>query len=110
MEKASMKIDEEKVKRNFSSYLRNHVTFMSFFDKSKKLLIGKFKIEGPIVLTEGDFGNGYNYSVKSWANIEILEDNNSSLTKPKNFELVIKVDGDDVIAVKENKIYIFDKY
>lgn len=105
-----MKIDEEKVKKNFCSYLRNSITLMSFFDKSRQVLIGKFKIEGLIVLTEGDFGDGFNYSVKSWANIEVCEDDNSSLTKPMNFELVIKVEGDDVVAVKENKIYISDKY
>ena len=105
-----MKIDEEKVKRNFCTYLKNSITIMSFFDKSRKVLIGKFKIESPIVLTKGDFGDGFNYSVKSWANIEMSEDDNSSLAKPMNFELVIKVEEDEIVAVKENKIYISDKY
>ena len=105
-----MKADEKKVKRNLETYLKGHITSISFFNKAREVVVGKFKIEGPIVLTEGDYGDGFNYSVKSWANIEILTDENSSITKPMEFYLTIKVEGDDVTAIKNNRIDISDKF
>ena len=109
-EKASMKADEEKVKRNLEAYLKEHITSISFFNKAREVMVGKFKIEGPIVLTEGDYGDGFNYSVKSWANIETSIDENSSITKPMTFNLTIKVKGDDVIDIENNRINISDKF
>lgn len=105
-----MKADEEKVKRNLETYLKGHITSISFFNKAREVVVGKFKIEGPIVLTEGDYGDGFNYSVKSWANIETSTDENSSITKPMEFNLTIKVEGDDVTAIKNNRIDISDKF
>lgn len=105
-----MKADEEKVKKNFETYLKEHITSISFFDKAREVVIGKFKIEGPIAFTEGEYGGGFNCSIKSWANIETLIDENSSITKPMEFYLTIKVEGDDVTAVKNNRIDICDKF
>ena len=105
-----MKANEEKVKKNLETYLKEHITSISFFDKAREVVVGKFKIEGSIVLTEGDYGDGFNYSVKSWANIETSIDENSSITKPMTFNLTIKFKGDDVVAIENNRIYISDKF
>lgn len=105
-----MKADEEKVRNNFRTYLKESITSISFYDKSKEVVVGKFKIEGSIELTEGDYGNGFNYSVSSWANIETFGDESSSITKPMRFNLIIKVEGDNVVAIKDNRVDIAEKH
>lgn len=105
-----MKIDEEKVIKSFRDYLNNSINSLSFYRESKEVVIDKFKIEGTIALTAGDYGDEFNYYVAGCANINIFLSEGSSLMAPRNFECIIKAENDEVVCIKDNRITITDKF
>lgn len=58
-------------------------------------------------LTEGDYSDSFNYLVKGKGSIGILTEEMGCLTEQRTFQLSIKVEGDNVVAVKDNRIDMY---
>lgn len=105
-----MKTDEEKLKKNLHHFLMKSYSSLTFMKKEKEVVVTKLKVEGPIDLKEGDFGDGFNYFVSCWGNITMSISDNETMTKPMSFSLTILSEDDFVKAIKDNRIQIYDKF
>lgn len=104
-----MKPDEKVVIKNLRKLLKETPSRLSFYMGSKKVKVGKLESIQIHQLTEGDFVDS-NYQAFGTMNIEILlktEDGYEySLTEPKKFQLFIKVENDNIVSVKDDRIDI----
>ena len=105
-----MKIDEEKLKKNLRNFLMGSCSSLTFRQNGNDVIVKEIKIEAPIDLKEGVYGDGFNYSVKGFGNICVSLSNGDTLTKIMAFSLTILSDDDSIKAVQDNKVEIWDKF
>lgn len=83
---------------------------LTFFIKSHRAQIYKIEDIRLQSLIVGDYGNGYNCSVKGYANIGVVKEDSDCLTTPMNLDLIIKIEGEHVECVKDNRVNINSKF
>ena len=105
-----MNISEEELKRNLHQFLMKSYSNLTFMKNGKNVVVTKLKIEGPIDLKEGDFGDGFNYFVNCWGNITLSMSDEETMTKPMYFSFTIQSEDDSVKAIKDDKVQIYDNF
>lgn len=102
-----MKPDEKQIQQAIVKLFKTSMSDLSFYKGSQKVEICELKNVQVRQLEEVEYGN-YNYQVYGVANIGISvktdEDNCDCLTEHRTFKLIVQVEEDEVIAVKENRI------
>ena len=101
---------EEQIKAYIKNLLKLQQPSITFFIGSKRVEVCNMKSIQIDSLIIGDYGDGYNGFVRGNADIGIIVNNNDCLSNPKSFELTIKIEGDKVVDVKDNRVNLQNKF
>jgi hypothetical protein len=101
---------EEQIKAYIKNLLKLQQPSITFFIGSKRVEVCNMKSIQIDSLITGDYGDGYNGFVRGNADIGIIVNNNDCLSNPKSFELTIKIEGDKVVDVKDNRVNLQNKF
>ena len=104
-----MLTDWKIVQKKILNLLKTSPNELAFFRNGKLIEVcNKEQIQITEII-EGEFFDSFNYEVKGEGGIGILTDELGCLTTHRTFKLILKVEGDDIIAIKDNRIEIIDK-
>lgn len=102
--------DLEIVKKEIVALLKSATSEHSFFRKGELVKVCNWERVQVTDLIEGNYPDSFNYMVKGEGGLGILKNESDCLTEQRIFQLIIKVEGDNVTAIKDNRVEIIDKY
>ena len=102
-----MLTDLKIVEKEILALLKSPTSGLSFFQKGKLVEVCNWEHIQVTDLIEGDYSDSFNYVIKGKGGIGILTEEMGCLTEQRLFQLTIKVKGDDVVAIKDNRVDIY---